>query len=101
EALSRAPAIARLDPGPQGVFMGFDFHLCDTGPQLIEINTNAGGAMLNRALAHAQQACCAPIVPHLRPTAELAALDRRWLDAFLTEWTLQGRSGRPRRIAIV
>lgn len=101
EALSRAPAIARLDPGPQGVFMGFDFHLCDTGPQLIEINTNAGGAMLNRALAHAQQACCTQIQPHLRPTAELEALDRRWLDAFLTEWTLQGRSGRPRRIAIV
>ena len=26
-ALARAPAIARLDPGPMGAFMGYDFHL--------------------------------------------------------------------------
>ena len=31
EALARAPAIARLDPGPKGVFMGFDFHLGHPG----------------------------------------------------------------------
>ena len=101
EVLARAPGIARLDRGPKGVFMGFDFHVCDSGPQLIEINTNAGGALLNRALAHAQQACCAQIVPHLRPTAELDALDRKWLDSFHNEWALQGRGGRPQRIAIV
>lgn len=29
-----------------GVFMGYDFHLTPTGPQLIEINTNAGGGLL-------------------------------------------------------
>jgi hypothetical protein len=29
-----------------GVFMGYDFHLTDSGPQLIEINTNAGGGLL-------------------------------------------------------
>ena len=101
EVLARAPDIAQLDAGPRGVFMGFDFHVCDSGPQLIEINTNAGGAMLNRALAHAQQPCCAEIVPHLQPTTELDALDRRWLESFLSEWALQGRSGQPRRIAIV
>jgi hypothetical protein len=107
EALARAPAIARLDPGPKGVFMGFDFHLGhpgeggESGPQLIEINTNAGGALLNRALARAQQACCMQIRPHLRPTAALDTLDQRWLDDFVNEWALQGRSGRPRRIAIV
>ena len=110
EALARAPAIARLDPGPKGVFMGFDFHLghpgeagdsAESGPQLIEINTNAGGALLNRALARAQQACCTQIRPHLRPTAELDTLDQRWLGDFLAEWALQGRSGRPQRIAIV
>lgn len=101
EVLARTPEIARYDPGPRGVFMGFDFHLCDSGPQLIEINTNAGGAMLNRALARAQQACCTQVVPHLRPTADLDTLDRRWLDSFLNEWALQGRSGVPQRIAIV
>lgn len=29
-----------------GVFMGYDFHLTQAGPQLIEINTNAGGGLL-------------------------------------------------------
>ncbi|GAB1393303.1 hypothetical protein MASR1M60_14660 [Rhodocyclaceae bacterium] len=30
-----------------GVFMGYDFHLTEVGPQLIEINTNAGGGLLS------------------------------------------------------
>lgn len=81
--------------------MGYDFHLGAQGPQLIEINTNAGGAMLNLALARAQEACCAQIVRHLHPTADLEALPTVWLDAFMHEWALQGRSGRPARIAIV
>ncbi|MDO9598331.1 MAG: hypothetical protein Q7J47_11485 [Azoarcus sp.] len=101
EVLGRAPAIAQLDHGPRGVFMGYDFHLCASGPQLIEINTNAGGALLNRALAHAQHACCAEIEPYLRPTANLDRLDAVWLQMFLDEWTLQRGGGRPTRIAIV
>jgi len=31
---------------PPGVCLGFDFHRTPNGPKLIEINTNAGGAML-------------------------------------------------------
>jgi hypothetical protein len=42
-----APAIRRHAPGNFGVFMGYDFHLTPAGPRLIEINTNAGGALLN------------------------------------------------------
>jgi hypothetical protein len=38
--------------------MGYDFHLSDAGPQIIEINTNAGGAFLNAALMAAQTECC-------------------------------------------
>lgn len=34
-------------PGSFGVFMGYDFHLGEDGPRLIEVNTNAGGALLN------------------------------------------------------
>ncbi|MGB7947519.1 MAG: hypothetical protein WCH75_07550 [Candidatus Binatia bacterium] len=45
-ALATAPRIAQLDPGSLGVFVGFDFYLTSEGPQLIEINTNAGGALL-------------------------------------------------------
>ena len=43
--LAHAPAIAQFDPGPRSVFMGYDFHIGPEGPQLIEINTNAGGAL--------------------------------------------------------
>ena len=42
EVLAEAPEIAHFDPGPRGVFMGYDFHLGPAVPQLIEINTNAG-----------------------------------------------------------
>src|SRR3990167_242784 len=66
DVLAEAPEIARFDPGPRGAFMGYDFHLGPAGPQLIEINTNAGGALLNTALDRAQAACCEtmkPLVP--------------------------------------
>lgn len=58
EVLARAPAIARHDPGGAiGVFFGYDFHLRGDDVGLIEINTNAGGAMLNAVLARAHHAC--------------------------------------------
>ncbi len=56
--LAWAPPIAAIDTGALGVFLGYDFHLTANGPQLIEINTNAGGGLLNTVLARAQQACC-------------------------------------------
>ena len=39
--------VTRHAPGNFGVFMGYDFHVTPDGPRLIEINTNAGGALLN------------------------------------------------------
>ncbi|HEU4431508.1 MAG TPA: hypothetical protein VFT98_22295 [Myxococcota bacterium] len=39
--------VTRHEPGNFGVFMGYDFHVTPAGPRLIEINTNAGGALLN------------------------------------------------------
>jgi hypothetical protein len=70
QVLDSAPAIARAGvTGPLGVFFGYDFHLDAQGQLgLIEINTNAGGAMLNAALARAQRACC-PAMAGLVPTA--------------------------------
>ena len=52
--LARAPKAARRDPGYPAVCMGYDFHLTPAGPQLIEINTNAGGLLLNALLARSQ-----------------------------------------------
>ncbi len=55
--LAYAPDTAQFIPKAHGVFFGYDFHLSPKGPQLIEINSNAGGALLNAILARAQTAC--------------------------------------------
>jgi hypothetical protein len=98
--LQWAPAIARRDFGPRGVFMGYDFHLGLDGPKLIEVNTNAGGAFLNAFLARAQSACCREAEEALR-TAALGEFETAVWAMFLAEWRLQGRAGEPRTIAIV
>lgn len=98
--LSQSPGIAAFDPGPLGALMGYDFHLSDEGPKLIEVNTNAGGAFLNMFLARAQSACCA----EARRTPSIAtsrALDPALVEMFESEWSRQRRKGRPDRIAIV
>jgi hypothetical protein len=98
--LGWAPAIARFDPGPRGVLMGYDFHVCAGGPKLIEVNTNAGGAFLNALLAKAQRACC-PEVEHALKLPLAHDFDAELSRMFHAEWATQ-RSGRPlRRIAIV
>ncbi|MFX8957520.1 hypothetical protein ABTN31_19565, partial [Acinetobacter baumannii] len=61
-ALAWAPDIARYDPGSPGGLLGYDFHLAVTGPQLIEVNTNPGGALLNAVLGRAHRSCCADAV---------------------------------------
>ncbi|MCJ7799449.1 MAG: hypothetical protein MUP33_06760 [Polaromonas sp.] len=100
--LAGSPAIARQDPGGAlGVFFGYDFHVTEGGFGLIEINTNAGGALLNAVLARAQRACC-PAMDALVPTPALAdALEERIVAMFKREWARSGH-GRPlRSIAIV
>jgi hypothetical protein len=83
------------------VFFGYDFHVTEGGFGLIEINTNAGGAMLNAVLARAQRACCAAIA-HLVPTAATAdALEARIVTMFRQEWALSGHKRPLRSIAIV
>ncbi|MEO1765758.1 hypothetical protein [Thiobacter aerophilum] len=99
--LARAPAIARLHHGPRGVFMGFDFHLGAQGPQLIEINTNAGGALLNAVLARAQAACCREMEWAFQPSADLARLEETFLAMFREEWRRQRGEAPLARIAIV
>ncbi len=98
--LSWAPATAHHDLGPRGAFMGYDFHLAATGPKLIEVNTNAGGAFLNALLVRAQRACCEEVDVALRKSG-IDDFDAVVLRMFLHEWTLQGRAGTPRRVAIV
>ena len=78
--LADAPEIARTRAGigagasaPRGVFFGYDFHLNHGRLGLIEINTNAGGAMLNALLARAQRACCEAMAGLLPTPASIVA----------------------------
>lgn len=79
---------------PRGVFMGYDFHLTESGPKLIEINTNAGGAMLNLALTRAQHACCDAARDWMHTATDVSQLESTWLNMFAQEWALQ-RSAEP------
>lgn len=88
--LGWAPASAQQPVAAPGVFFGYDFHLSERGPQLIEINTNAGGGLLNARLlaAHGQAEAGA--------TAE-----RAFVAMFRNEWRLMCGETPLRRIAIV
>jgi hypothetical protein len=96
-----APEIAAFDPGPRGVFLGYDFHLGPSGPQLIEINTNAGGALLNAVLGRAQRACCKAMEPVVPSPHEFASIDTAIFDMFMDEWRLQRGSRALKCVAIV
>lgn len=100
-SLEWAPEIARVDPGAKGVFMGYDFHIGPQGPRLIEINSNAGGALLNAVLGRAQRACCAEVAGLATGPVAAEGLERAFVDMFLAEWRRAGRSSTPSRIAIV
>jgi hypothetical protein len=100
-ALAWAPGIARHDPGAAGAFIGYDFHIGADGPRLIEINTNAGGALLNAILARAQRACCKEIEVLVSGPVRADALERTLFEMFVSEWRRSGHAGLPRRIAIV
>ena len=102
KVLAQSPAIARHDPGgAKGVFFGYDFHVTEGGFGLIEVNTNAGGALLNAVLARAQRACCPEIESMVPLPATAHALEESVVAMFRKEWDSSGR-GRPlRSIAIV
>ncbi|MDD5297045.1 MAG: hypothetical protein PHU46_09035 [Rhodocyclaceae bacterium] len=95
--LSRAPAIAQMEIRSAGVFMGYDFHLGADGPKLIEINTNAGGAMLVASLGRAHRVCChdAP------PLRNEASAEDDILEMFREEWRLERADAPLHTVAIV
>ena len=100
--LADAPAIARHDPGgAKGVFFGYDFHVRDNKIGLIEINTNAGGAMLNAVMAKAHRACCVDTVGAATAAISSQALEKDIVDMFFAEWRLSGRDRPLQTIGIV
>ncbi len=100
--LKGAPAITQFDgSGAKGVFLSYDFHLAGAEQKLIEINTNAGGALLNAALARAQKACCPAIANMTTEPVAVDALEQTFVSMFLAEWRLARGVQKLRRIAIV
>jgi hypothetical protein len=102
QVLSQAPAIARVGGGgAHGVFFGYDFHLDRGRLGLIEINTNAGGAMLNAVLARAQRSCCEAMDAMVPTRAGVEGFEQRLVDMFRREWRLAGHTRPLASIAIV
>jgi hypothetical protein len=98
--LRRANMAALKQVAQEGVFFGYDFHIGVDGPQLIEINTNAGGALINAALLGAQRVCCDEVSAQF-PGQLSDAVESRIIDMFRQEWQL-ARGDQPlRHIAIV
>lgn len=100
--LADAPETARHPPpGQQSVFFGYDFHVNQSGFGLIEVNTNAGGAMLNAVLARAQRACCAAVQDLVPPPSFAQAFEERIVEMFRQEWANCGHTRPLASIAIV
>lgn len=100
--LEGAPSIARHRQGQvNSVFFGYDFHLNGDQIGLIEINTNAGGAMLNALMARAHRACS--INDEQLASAALSgpAFEQSMVAMFREEWTLAGHTRALQSIAIV
>ncbi|HEY8493423.1 MAG TPA: hypothetical protein VIN04_05985, partial [Myxococcota bacterium] len=94
-----AGPVARHRPPYHAVLMGYDFHLGLDGPRLIEINTNAGGALLNGAYtaeicsAAAAAGRCTDVLP-------VQTLRERLLATFLAELAAARPGARLGRVAI-
>jgi hypothetical protein len=99
DAEPEACPVARHRPANAGVFMGYDFHLTPDGPRLIEINTNAGGALLNglhtaSLCDPARLAClCSGLLP-------VETIQRRLLGTFEEELASARPGASLRRVAI-
>jgi hypothetical protein len=52
------PAVFPRTRVEKGIFNSYDFHISPQGPHLIEINSNAGGAMLSLLAAENLKQCC-------------------------------------------
>ncbi|MFI3188435.1 hypothetical protein BCS42_04795 [Crenothrix sp. D3] len=94
--LSYAPSSAAFVPKAWGVFLGYDFHLTANGSQLIEINTNAGGALLNALLIRSQKTIHSELNTHNISDPETA-----FIAMFHAEWQAERGQQPLRSIAIV
>lgn len=79
-----------------GGFLCFDFHLSANGPKLIEINSNAGGLLLNDWLQRGAMA----LLPHAQP-ASTESVTYAVIDMLKEAWLAAGHQDTAPRIAII
>ncbi len=101
EAEAGPDPVLRHVPGNFGVFMGYDFHVTPEGPRLIEVNTNAGGALLNGL--HTASLCDpARLACVCTQLVSVESLEHSIAETFREEFAAQrGTAARLCRIAIV
>jgi hypothetical protein len=101
----QAPEIARRPQDVTPGMLGFDFHLGGTQPQLIEVNTNPGGLLVNLELARAVTAGCdclaEPLASLVSGNLPLADVPAGVIDSFRAEWQTARGETSPIRVAIV
>jgi len=97
--LAYAPRSAQFVPSAKGVFLGYDFHLSAEGSRLIEINTNAGGALINLILTRAYSAC--ESCPGKATALVAKNTEQAIMSMFEHEWQLAGHNRALSNIAIV
>ncbi len=104
-ALTYAPDSAKFIPRAHSVFFGYDFHLTPTGPKLIEINTNAGGALLNTIASRTQKICFDLLEDESKTysTADtfIQAPEEAFIEMFFKEWQAERDQQPLHSIAIV
>jgi hypothetical protein len=99
--MAAAPQIAKHENRAKSVLFGYDFHLDETGPKLIEVNTNAGGALLNLLLGKAQRFELKDEARVVVPATSFDGLEMRVLEMFLSDWSLARGNAPLRTIVIV
>jgi hypothetical protein len=95
-----APTAARFEPQALGVFTSYDFHLAADGPRLIEINSNAGGGLLNVLLDRAQTGACQG-VQSVADWLGVADVEAEFWAMFLAEWRAERGDASWKTVAIV
>ena len=86
-----------------GLFMGYDFHMTEDGPKLIEVNTNAGGAFLVSNLLRAvgpDISCCYNSQIY-NAVVSPDGMDEFMVNMFKREWAGTGNISPLQTVAII
>lgn len=84
----------------KGIFNSYDFHISAEGPQLIEINSNAGGALLSLLATENMRHCCTGMHRYL-PAADFRFDREKLLKMFHAEFRLRFPDRKLTSVAIV